>query len=47
VDAETERRALLARRTSGRGDEDLVLTRARDSRVSDADGREYIDCTAA
>jgi len=29
--AETGRRALLARRTSGRGDEDIVLTRARGS----------------
>jgi len=44
--AETGRRALLARRTSGRGDEDIVLTRARGSRVWDTAGREYIDCTS-
>jgi hypothetical protein len=45
VDAETGHHALLARLASGRGDEDLVMTRAGDSRVWDADGREYIDCT--
>jgi hypothetical protein len=45
VDAETGHRALLVRLASGRGDEDLVMTRAGDSRVWDADGREYIDCT--
>lgn len=45
VDAETGHHALLARPASGRGDEDLVMTRAGDSRVWDADGREYIDCT--
>lgn len=42
---EVGRRALLARRTSGRGDEDMVLTRVRGSLVWDVDGREYIDCT--
>jgi 4-aminobutyrate aminotransferase/4-aminobutyrate aminotransferase/(S)-3-amino-2-methylpropionate transaminase len=40
------RRALLARGTSGRSDEDIVLTRARGSLVWDADGREFIDCTS-
>jgi 4-aminobutyrate aminotransferase-like enzyme len=43
---EAGRSALLARRTSGRGDEDIVLTRARGSLVWDVDGREYIDCTS-
>ncbi|HWD76184.1 MAG TPA: aspartate aminotransferase family protein [Solirubrobacteraceae bacterium] len=43
---EAGRRALLARGTSGRGDEDIVLTRARGSLVWDVDGREYIDCTS-
>jgi hypothetical protein len=40
------RRALLARRSSGRGDEDIVLTRVRGSLVWDVDGCEYIDCTS-
>lgn len=43
---EAGRRALLARRDSGRGDEDIVLTRARGSLLWDVDGREYIDCTS-
>lgn len=43
---EAGRRALLARRTSGRGDEDIVLTRARGSLVWDVAGQEYIDCTS-
>lgn len=40
------RRALLARRGSGRSEEDVVLTRARGSLVWDVDGHEYIDCTS-
>lgn len=40
-------RALLARSTSRRGDEEIVLTKARGSLVWDVDGREYIDCTAS
>ena len=43
---EAGRQALLARSTSGRGEEDIVLTRARGSLVWDVEGREYIDCTA-
>ena len=43
---EAGRRALLARRDSGRGEEDIVLTRARGSLMWDVDGREYIDCTS-
>ena len=43
---EAGRRALLARRDSGRGEEDIVLIRARGSLVWDVDGREYIDCTS-
>ena len=46
VGAETgASRALLARPTSGRGDEDVVMTRASDSRVWNGDGREYVGCT--
>lgn len=43
---EAGRGALLAQSTSGRGDEEIVLTKARGSLVWDVDGREYIDCTA-
>jgi 4-aminobutyrate aminotransferase/4-aminobutyrate aminotransferase/(S)-3-amino-2-methylpropionate transaminase len=43
---EAGRRALLARRDSGRGEEDIILSRARGSLVWDVDGREYIDCTS-
>ena len=43
---EAGRRALLARSTSGRGDEEIVLTKARGSLVWDVDSREDIDCTA-
>ena len=43
---EAGHRALLVRRSSGRPDEDIVLTRARGSLVWDVDDREYIDCTS-
>jgi 4-aminobutyrate aminotransferase-like enzyme len=43
---EAGRRALLARRDSGRPEEDIVLTRARGSLVWDVAEREYIDCTS-
>lgn len=45
VDAETTCLALLARPTSGGGEEDLVTTCGNDSRVRDGDGRECTDCT--
>ena len=41
---EAGRRALLARRDSGRGEEDIVLIRARGSFVWDSAGRRYLDC---
>jgi 4-aminobutyrate aminotransferase-like enzyme len=44
--AEQGRRALLMGRAGGRGYEGLTLVRARGSLVWDADGREYLDCTA-
>jgi 4-aminobutyrate aminotransferase-like enzyme len=43
---EAGRTALLARRGTGRPEEDIVLTRARGSLVWDLAGREYIDCTS-
>ena len=43
---EAGRRALLAQRTSGRADDDVLLTRVRGSLVWDVDGCEYIDCTS-
>jgi 4-aminobutyrate aminotransferase-like enzyme len=40
------RRALLMDRAGGRGYERVTLVRARGSLVWDADGNEYLDCTA-
>ena len=46
VAADAGTRALLMGRSGGRGYEGLTLVRARGSLVWDADGREYLDCTA-